>query len=101
MTLAAGNVHDSTQLENLLTDTEKQLYADSAYASKATNDLCDRRQIENKVYKRAYRNKPLSDDEQQINQIVISIRYVVERTFGAFKRLYRISCCIEMKVNNV
>ena len=86
--ITAGNVHDSTQLENLLTGTEKQLYADSAYASKATNDLCKDRKIDNKVNKRAYRNKPLSDDAQHINQTLSSIRCVVERTFGAFKRHY-------------
>ena len=44
--------------------------------------------IGNKVNKRGYRNKPLSDDEQTINQTVSSMRYVVERTFGAFKRHY-------------
>ena len=44
--------------------------------------------IDDKVNKRAYRNKSLSDDEQTINQTVSSMRYVVERTFGAFKIHY-------------
>jgi len=44
--------------------------------------------IDNKVNKRAYRNKPLSDDEQTINQTVSRIKYVVERTFGVLKRHY-------------
>ena len=45
-------------------------------------------QIGNKVNKRAYRNNPLSDDEQKRNKTVSGIRYVVERTFGAFKIHY-------------
>jgi len=44
--------------------------------------------IGNKVKKRGYRNHPLSDDEQKINQTVNRIKYVIERTFGAFKRHY-------------
>ena len=44
--------------------------------------------IGNKVNKRAYRNHPLSDDEQTINQTVSRIKYVVERTFGVLKRHY-------------
>jgi len=44
--------------------------------------------IDNRVNNRAYRNHPLSDDEQEINQTVSRIKYVIERTFGAFKRHY-------------
>ena len=44
--------------------------------------------IDDKVNKRAYRNHPLSDDEQTINQTVSRIKYVVERTFGVLKRHY-------------
>jgi len=44
--------------------------------------------IDDKVNKRAYRNNPLLDDEQKTNKTVSRIRYVVERTFGAFKRHY-------------
>jgi len=86
--VTAGNVHDSKKLEDLLTGTEEALYADAAYFSKDTDTLCQERKIDNKVNNRAYRNKPLTEDQKQENSSMSSVRYVVERTFGAFKKHY-------------
>jgi IS5 family transposase len=86
--VTSGNVHDSQRLEELLTGTEEELYGDSAYASKAISDKLEERGIKNKINRRAYRNKPLNEDDLEYNSTMSSVRYVVERTFGAFKRHY-------------
>ena len=39
----------------------------------------------NKVLRRAYRNKPLTKQQKQDNKQRSSIRYIVERTFGLLK----------------
>lgn len=40
----------------------------------------------NKVLHRAYRNKPLTEQQKQDNKQRSGIRYVVERTFGLLKQ---------------
>ena len=86
--VTAGNVHDSQKLEDVLTGSEEELYADSAYRSETINEKLAQKGIKNKINQRAYRNNPLTQDQKEYNKIVSSVRYVVERTFGAFKRHY-------------
>ena len=86
--VTAGNIHDSQKLEELLTGTEEEMYGDSAYAGKTISDKLDERGIKNKINRRAYRNKPLTESDDEYNSTMSSVRYVVERTFGAFKRHY-------------
>lgn len=86
-----GNVHDSKVFERLLTGNEEEVYADSAYASQATNELLEKQSISNKVLKRAYRNKPLTDEDKAINRQNSGTRSIVERTFGVLKLHYGMS----------
>ena len=62
-----------------------QVYADSAYANKLNDKKLGKHN--NKILHRAYRNKPLTQQQQQKqdNKQRSSIRYVVERTFGLLK----------------
>jgi IS5 family transposase len=55
----AGNVHDSNCFTDMLSGDESSVYADSAYLSHAHNDWLSERKIENRIIKRAYRNRPL------------------------------------------
>ena len=91
MTYTPGNVHDSQELDELL-DINKskdklkvggQVYADSAYANKLNDKKLGKQN--NKILHRAYRNKPLTQQQKQDNKQRSSIRYVVERTFGLLK----------------
>jgi IS5 family transposase len=97
MTFTPGNVHDSQELDELLnignikdpskedkTKTVGEVYADSAYANKL-NDIKLGKQ-NNKVLHRAYRNKPLTQQQKEQNKQCSSIRYIVERTFGLLKQ---------------
>jgi len=50
--------------------------------------MLEERNIKNKINRRAYRNKPLTEDDEEYNSTMSGVRYVVERTFGAIKRNY-------------
>jgi len=77
-----ANVHDSQVFEEILTGYEHEVYADSAYASQATDQLLGKK---NKVLHRAYRNRPLTDKQKQENQQRSKTRSTVERVFGLMK----------------
>jgi len=83
--MSAGNVHDSQVFESLLTGTETEDYADSAYKSQAHDELLKEKEIVNRALKRAYRNKPLTAHDKRENQYNASTRTVVERVFGVLK----------------
>jgi len=84
--LTAGNVHDSQVFDSMLTGTEKEAYADSAYKSKKQDQSLKDKGIKNNILERAYRNKPLTIQQKRDNQLVSGTRSIVERTFGVLKR---------------
>ncbi|MGC9424242.1 IS5 family transposase, partial [Vibrio sp.] len=86
--LSTGKLHDSNVFESLLTGTEKAAYADSAYKSEKHDKLLAQRGVSNRILHRAYRNKPLTDEQKQFNRHASEVRCTVERVFGILKRLY-------------
>ena len=84
----AGNTHDSQVFETLLTHTEKEVYADSAYKSKEHDKLLNGKRIGNRVLERAYRNKPLTEQQKRSNRLASGTRSIVERVFGVLKLHY-------------
>jgi len=87
-TLTTGSLHDSNVFEHLLTGSEEAVYADSAYKSQKHDQLLKSKDIQNRVLHRAYRNKPLSEQQKSHNKLASQVRYVVERTFGVLKKYY-------------
>ncbi len=83
-----GNVHDSNCFTELLDGDESAAYADSAYASEKHAKWLKKRKIENRIIKRAYRNKPLTKQGKQFNQLHSGVRCTVERVFGVLKLHY-------------
>ena len=83
-----ANVHDSQVIENLIEPDDKAVWADSAY----TGDEIKQKlksispDIEVNVIKRAYRNKPLSDEDKRENHLMSKIRCRVEHPFGHIKK---------------
>lgn len=84
----AGNVHDSNCFTELLDGEESSAYADSAYLSEKHADWLAARKIENRIIKRAYRNKPLSEKDKHFNRLHSGVRCTVERVFGVLKLHY-------------
>ena len=83
-----GNVHDSNCFTGLLSGEETAVYADSAYRSQSHDEWLGDRQIDNRVIKRAYRNKPLNEKDKQFNRRNSGVRCTVERVFGVLKQHY-------------
>ena len=90
VTYTPGNTHDSTQLDALVTQTEKELYADKAYKSQKHDELLNKHHIKNRILNKAVRNKPLTDHEKKQNKEWSSTRSIVERVFGVLKLHYGI-----------
>ncbi len=84
----AGNVHDSNCFTDLLSGDESSAYADSAYRSQVHDLWLAKRDIDNRIIKRAYRNKPLTQNDRQINRLHSGVRCTVERVFGVLKQHY-------------
>ncbi|ORU92384.1 MAG: hypothetical protein A6F72_04760 [Cycloclasticus sp. symbiont of Poecilosclerida sp. N] len=68
----AGNLHDSNCFIGLLSGDETSVYADSAYQSQAHGAWLAERHIENRIIKRAYRNKPLNKEAKPFRRTVHS-----------------------------
>jgi IS5 family transposase len=84
----AGNIHDSNCFADMLNGDESSVYADSAYRSQKHNAWLSERNIENRIIKRAYRNRPLDKKDKQFNQLFSGVRCTVERVFGVLKQHY-------------
>ncbi len=82
--VSTASVHDSQMLDHLLEDSDSghELYADSAYRSKKTEEELKRRKITSRVHLKGYRNKPLAEKDKDINTRKSKIRARVEHVFG-------------------
>lgn len=83
-----GSLHDSNCFTGLLSGDESAAYADSAYLSKEHEDWLSIRGIESRVIKRAYRCRPLTEEDKQFNRLHSGVRCTVERVFGVLKQHY-------------
>jgi IS5 family transposase len=63
-------------------DKGKPLYADSAYAGEPIAKALEKIGVENQIHQRAYRNKPLTDEQKQCNGEKSKVRVRVEPVFG-------------------
>lgn len=84
----AANVHDSQVLDTVLRDEAtggKAVWADSAYRSDEQEQRLEESKHESQIHERAYRNKPLSEEQEQRNKEKSRIRARVEHVFGAME----------------
>lgn len=82
--LTSAEVHDSQPFEKLVdcpNDTAKT-WADSAYRSETTLKMLALKLIEANINERAYKNKPLTDEQKAENRIKSKTRARVEHVFG-------------------
>lgn len=100
-TFTTGSTHDSKCFVELLEGDESAVYADSAYCSEEHRAYLKERSIENRIIKRAYRNKPLTDEDKKFNKTHSGVRCTVERVFGVMKQHYgmRKARCLGLERN--
>lgn len=87
-TVTPGNVHDSQERDTLLLGDEEQFYADAAYSSHEARDKLVRHGVQDKVQRKAYRNRPLSKEDEERNAEIAVTRAGAERPFATYKRQY-------------
>jgi IS5 family transposase len=83
--VTAGNVHDSQVFEQIIPSDTACVYADSAYVSRMHDMWLKACGIDNRMIRRAYRNKPLTQAEKEQNRLNASVRSTIERVFGVLK----------------
>lgn len=79
-----ASVHDSQKIVALVDAKDKSLYADSAYVGKELHALiCEKSQdIALNIHEKAYRNRPLTEEQKQSNREKSRTRARVEHVFG-------------------
>jgi len=77
-------VHDSQMIRILLDDKNKNkdVFADSAYRSSKISHSLIEQGYRDKIHRKGYRNRPLSECQQKINTQKSRIRVRVEHVFG-------------------
>ena len=74
--------HDSTEIENIVDETDSKLHADSAYRSKEIEEFLGKQNCESFVHEKGYRNNPLTQEQKEENNTKSKIRARVEHIFG-------------------
>lgn len=85
--VTSAEVHDSQHFGELIDEKNdtKKLWADSAYMSETVLLLLLMKMIEANINERAYRNKPLTDEQKAQNRVFSKTRARVEHVFGFMK----------------
>jgi len=86
-----ASTHDSQALEQLLADEDagQALYGDSAYSGGPLAAVLAARKIESQIHERAYRNRPLTAEQQARNREKSRVRARVEHVFGFMENSLR------------
>jgi IS5 family transposase len=82
--VTSAEVHDSKPTEDLVRDSdrEQEFYADSAYIGAPVEQTLKSKEIVPKIIKRAFKNKPLTEEQKRINNLMSKTRSRVEHVFG-------------------
>ena len=88
-----ASVHDSKVFEDILLDSSEiaDVYADSAYRSKDTEETLKESNHRSHIHERAYRNRPLTDEQKSRNKERSRVRVRVEHVFGSQLQLARVA----------
>jgi len=74
--------HDSTEIKNIVDETDNKLYADSAYRSKEIEEYLQTNGCKSYVHEKGYRENPLTQQQKESNNKKSKIRARVEHIFG-------------------
>jgi|SRR5271157_65253 len=83
-TVTDASVHDSQELDNVLDprNDSQQTWADSAYRSQEQEERLKEKGCTSHIHERAYRNKPLTGEQEAANTERSRVRVRVEHVFG-------------------
>jgi len=86
-----ANVADTTEMVRVLKASGlpdgASVSADKGYASESNSRALAEKGWQDRIMKKAYRNKPLSEEDKKRNKAISKIRWVVERSFGTLKKV--------------
>ena len=82
--VTSAEVHDSLPTEKLLraNDRGQELYADSAYTGEPIEKMLREKEVIPQIIERAFKGKPLTEEQKENNHIKSKIRCLVEHVFG-------------------
>jgi IS5 family transposase len=82
--VTSAEVHDSQPTEKLLREKDKgqELYADSAYIGAPIDGILRGNEMIPQIIERAFKGKPLTDEQKAHNHIKSKTRCLVEHVFG-------------------
>lgn len=80
-TVTPANVHDSREMNNLIDERDKVIYADKGYYNEKENNGFPSH-VKSRVMKKGYKNKPLREEEIFENKKIAKIRCRIEHIFG-------------------
>ena len=82
--VTGASVHDSQEIVGLVDDKNEEIYADSAYVGEKLHEqiLEKNPEVEININEKAFRNRPLTEDQKSSNKKKSKIRARVEHVFG-------------------
>ena len=82
--VTSSEVHDSQPTEKLLRETDRgqELYADSAYIGEPIDTMLRGNEIIPQIIERAFKGKPLTEEQKESNHVKSKIRCLIEHVFG-------------------
>jgi IS5 family transposase len=83
-TVTSAEVHDSQAVEELIEDKDsgQELHADSGYIGEPIDKMLKEKGIIPQIIERAFKGKPLTDEQKENNRIKSQTRCRVEHVFG-------------------
>jgi len=79
--VTSAAVHDSKEFVDFIDETDKIIYADSAYSGREIAEkLPDN--VQNNIHEKGYRNRPLTDVQKESNRKKSKIRARIEHVYG-------------------
>ncbi len=79
--VTAASVHDSQEFSDFIDETDRVVYADSAYASEEISKKLPP-SVDNQIHERAYRRHPLTPEQKERNRQKSKVRVRIEHVFG-------------------
>lgn len=86
-TTTPASVHDSQVFEDLVSEEDQAVFADSAYQSESSCEYLLKKNCQNFILFKATRNHPLDDEERATNKMRSRIRVRCEHIFGRMSQM--------------